>query len=125
MSHCCNLPNPGTRLVDPETGQIDQNWYRLFLSYFQRVGSSDGTKATLGFLGEVRLFAGPTARIPLGWLTCGGASLLRADYPGLFTIIGTTFGAVDGTHFTLPTIGAVVANVIYIIKAAPAAIDDA
>jgi microcystin-dependent protein len=36
------------------------------------------------------------------WLYCNGRSLLRADYPALFTAIGTTFGAADGTHFNVP-----------------------
>ena len=31
-----------------------------------------------------------------------GQSLLRVDYDALFDIIGTTYGAVDGTHFNLP-----------------------
>ena len=35
-------------------------------------------------------------------LLCDGRSLLRTDYPTLFAAIGTKFGAVDGTHFTLP-----------------------
>ena len=50
--------------------------------------------------GGVMQFAGATA--PVGWLVCNGASLLRATYPALFAAIGTTWGAVDGTHFTLP-----------------------
>ena len=50
--------------------------------------------------GGVMQFAGATA--PTGWLVCNGASLLRATYPALFAAIGTTWGAVDGTHFTLP-----------------------
>jgi microcystin-dependent protein len=33
---------------------------------------------------------------------CYGQSLLRTSYPDLFTAIGTTFGAADGTHFSLP-----------------------
>jgi hypothetical protein len=37
-----------------------------------------------------------------GEFACNGASLLRADFPDLFNRIGTTWGAVDGTHFTLP-----------------------
>lgn len=45
-------------------------------------------------------YAGST--VPSGWLECNGASLLRTDYPALFTAIGTTWGSVDGTHFTLP-----------------------
>jgi microcystin-dependent protein len=50
--------------------------------------------------GTVLDFAGTTA--PTDWLMCYGQSLLRTDYPNLFAAIGTTYGAVDGTHFSLP-----------------------
>lgn len=40
--------------------------------------------------------------IPTGWLECNGQSVLRASYPDLFSLIGTTYGAADGTHFSLP-----------------------
>lgn len=50
--------------------------------------------------GEIRTFA--FSAVPASWLRCEAQSLLRADYPDLFTAIGTTFGAADGTHFTLP-----------------------
>lgn len=50
--------------------------------------------------GVIAQFAGATA--PSGWLLCDGSSLLRSAYPDLFAVIGTTYGAVDGTHFTLP-----------------------
>ncbi|WOH61899.1 phage tail protein [Bradyrhizobium sp. BWC-3-1] len=53
-----------------------------------------------GMTGTVLDFAGTTA--PTGWLMCYGQSLLRTDYPNLFDAIGTTYGAADGTHFTLP-----------------------
>jgi microcystin-dependent protein len=39
---------------------------------------------------------------PLGTIPEDGSSLLRASYPGLFSSIGTTYGSVDGTHFTVP-----------------------
>lgn len=39
---------------------------------------------------------------PTGYLECDGSSQLRATYPGLFAVIGTTFGSADGTHFNLP-----------------------
>lgn len=42
------------------------------------------------------------AAVGFGELACNGASLLRTDYPDLFNKINTTWGAVDGTHFTLP-----------------------
>src|SRR6266545_2364861 len=50
--------------------------------------------------GTVFPFAGSAA--PDGWMTCDGASLLRADYVDLFSAIGTAYGAADGTHFNLP-----------------------
>jgi microcystin-dependent protein len=43
-----------------------------------------------------------TATAPAGYLKCDGTSYLRADYPNLFSAIGTTFGSVDGTHFNVP-----------------------
>jgi microcystin-dependent protein len=52
--------------------------------------------------GVVYPFAGSIANIPTGYLLCNGASLLRADYPALFSAIGVVYGAADGTHFSLP-----------------------
>lgn len=53
-----------------------------------------------GMTGTVLDFAGTVA--PAGWLMCYGQSLLRSDYPNLFATIGTTFGAADASHFSLP-----------------------
>jgi len=39
---------------------------------------------------------------PTGYLMCDGASYVRATYPDLFAAIGTTHGAVDGSHFNVP-----------------------
>lgn len=50
--------------------------------------------------GSMIMFCGATA--PPGFLLAQGQSLLRADYPALFGVLGTTYGSVDGTHFTLP-----------------------
>jgi len=51
-------------------------------------------------VGTVQMW--PTNTPPTDWMVCDGASLLRADYAELFAIIGTIYGAVDGTHFNLP-----------------------
>ena len=41
--------------------------------------------------------------VPDGWLECDGSEVLRADYPALFAVIGTTFGVpTDDTKFKLP-----------------------
>lgn len=51
-------------------------------------------------VGTVLPFAGSAA--PTGWHLCDGTSLDRTTYSLLFGVIGTTYGAVDGTHFNLP-----------------------
>lgn len=37
-----------------------------------------------------------------GWLKCDGRSLSRTTYAALFAVIGTSFGSVDGSSFSLP-----------------------
>ena len=51
--------------------------------------------------GMIIPFAG-NGDIPAGFLLCNGASVLRDTYPDLYKVIGTTYGAVDSTHFNLP-----------------------
>lgn len=64
----------------------------------------------LGLTGVTLPFAGTVA--PEGWLMCYGQSLLRDEYPELFAVIGTTYGAADSAHFNLPDLrGRVVAGV--------------
>lgn len=55
--------------------------------------------------GTIVAYGGATA--PTGWVLCDGTSYLRgttsADtYYNLFQAIGTAYGSVDGTHFTVP-----------------------
>jgi microcystin-dependent protein len=48
------------------------------------------------------MFAGTTN--PSGWLLCDGTAVSRTTYAALFTALGTTFGAGDGsTTFNLPS----------------------
>ena len=52
-------------------------------------------------VGEVGFFARNTA--PEGWLKANGAAVSRSTYAALFAVIGTTFGAGNGsTTFNLP-----------------------
>lgn len=54
-----------------------------------------------GQVGVVEAFAGQTP--PAGWLECDGAVVSRTTYANLFAVIGTTYGAGDGsTTFKLP-----------------------
>lgn len=53
--------------------------------------------------GSVSAFAGSSA--PTNWLLCDGSNVSRTTYSDLFAVIGTTFGAGDGsTTFGLPNL---------------------
>lgn len=51
-------------------------------------------------VGFMMMYAG--TKVPEGFMPAQGQNLLRADYPELFKIIGTRFGAADNEHFSLP-----------------------
>lgn len=53
-------------------------------------------------IGEIVAYAGSPSSITSQFLLCDGSSILRADYPDLFNVIGTAYGAVDTSHFSLP-----------------------
>ncbi len=45
----------------------------------------------------------PEPQRQMGWLMCNGSEVARTGYPELFSTIGTTYGAGDGTTtFNLP-----------------------
>lgn len=55
---------------------------------------------TFAQIGTVQMLAGSPDD---GWLVCDGSAVSRATYDRLFAVIGTTFGAGDGsTTFNLP-----------------------
>ena len=54
-------------------------------------------------IGTIFAFAGNN--IPKGYLPCNGSAISRTTYADLFTVIGTTYGAGDGsTTFNLPNL---------------------
>jgi microcystin-dependent protein len=60
-----------------------------------------GAAALVSPSGEIKMW--PTATAPTGFLLCDGSNVSRTIYAALFTVIGTTFGAGDGTTtFTVP-----------------------
>lgn len=60
-----------------------------------------GAAALVSPSGEIKMW--PTATAPTGFLLCTGAAVSRTIYAALFAVIGTTFGAGDGsTTFNLP-----------------------
>ncbi len=68
------------------------------LASWETTGGSSGVPS-----GTVIMFAGAT--MPAGYLLCNGSTVSRATYSALFTAIGTTWGAGDGsTTFNLPNL---------------------
>ena len=67
-------------------------------------------------LGSLQLYAGSV--YPTGWLRSDGTAISRTTYAGLFAIIGTTYGAGDGsTTFNLPNLSSSgTGSPVYIIK---------
>ena len=70
------------------------------------VGTAGGWRSTplpVGGLpaGSIIQWSGSTA--PANWLICDGSAVSRSVYPSLFAVVGTTYGAGDGsTTFNLP-----------------------
>ena len=81
-------------LYKPSVGE--QGWGTLVNENFDKI---DATSIT----GVVQLFAGSSA--PSGWLICNGQAVSRTAYAALFAVIGTTYGAGDGsTTFNVPNL---------------------
>ena len=55
---------------------------------------------TTALLGKVILWFSDV--VPSGFFECDGTSLLRTEYPDLFSEIGVRHGAADENHFNLP-----------------------
>src|SRR6516164_470322 len=66
-----------------------------------------------GLTGVILPFGGTAATVPTGWLLCYGQAISRTVYAALFAVLGTTYGAGDGsTSFNLPDLrGRAVAGV--------------
>jgi microcystin-dependent protein len=63
--------------------------------------------ATVGLLSAGMILAYGASSAPTGWLTCDGSAVSRTTYAALFAIIGTTYGAGDGsTTFNVPDLRA-------------------
>ena len=112
-----NLPvtNGGTGLTSsPTSGQLlignsGGGYTQATLTAGAGVSITNGSGAitiavpTILEPGIVVPYAGATA--PTGWLICDGAAVNRSIYGALFAIVGTTYGAGDGsTTFNLPNL---------------------
>lgn len=100
-----NEANTGRMFIDRYNGMIrimgySSNNYKTLLV----ADANSGVEGNIGKAGMIYSFGGTT--VPEGFLPCNGAVVSRTQYSRLFGIIGTTWGAGDGsTTFKLPTFG--------------------
>jgi len=80
----------------------DNTFYGLAIQGTSSAWAAMSVPSTGSFVptGTILPFAGSAA--PAGYLLCDGSSQVRTTYSALFTVIGTTYGSIDGTHFNLP-----------------------
>ena len=82
-------------LYKPTVGE--NGWGTLVNENFDKIDAASSVT------GSVQLFAGSSA--PSGWLICDGQAISRTTYAALFAVIGTTYGAGDGsTTFNIPNL---------------------
>lgn len=96
---------PGRGVLIPSEGIFDGaiSATKLDPDLLARINAASAAASSAVPTGTVVNFAGATA--PSGWVVCNGAAVPRAasPYTSLFGVIGTTFGAGDGsTTFNLP-----------------------
>ena len=79
----------------------EQSTYAYNGTTLVSVGSGNSGGGDSAPIGQVAIYAGSTA--PDGWLICDGRAVSRTTYSRLFSTIGTTYGAGNGsTTFNLP-----------------------
>ena len=89
--------NLGTAIADQQSSTAEQ------------IASLDNSvSAHVSPVGSIMAFAGTTT--PSYWLVCDGKALAKTTHPGLFDVIGYTYGG-SGTHFNVPNLlGRVIAG---------------
>ena len=79
------------------------------------VCDSDGQQASSnGFVGQVRLFAGP---LPTGTIAANGQSVLVSEYPILNDYLQGRFGTADSAHFNVPNLASPAPGMSYAVVA--------
>lgn len=92
----------------PDTVQAEfENLIARFREIFLKEHNEDGTHITsaaaVNFVPVGGMLDWGTNTAPTGWALCDGSQKSRLTYKGLFDVIGTTYGAGDGsTTFNVP-----------------------
>lgn len=87
--------------IDPTNDPIPAAAIEGLTAAIEAAVSSVFTDGEIASAGDIKATARSTA--PTGWLLCYGQTVSRTTYATLFSAIGTTYGAGDGsTTFALP-----------------------
>jgi microcystin-dependent protein len=87
-------------LIKPEVGASRDSWGSKTNINWDTLDTYVSQSAPIGMIAD---FAGPNA--PSGWLIADGRLISRVTYSNLFAVIGTYYGAGDGsTTFALPSL---------------------
>lgn len=103
MAFGINFPSLNSALVTPG-GHITDQWRRFFYTLWERTGSSSGSAAGAFQIGDVKWTANPV-NTDTNWYVADGSEKSRTIDAALFAIIGTIYGAGNGTTtFNLPNL---------------------
>ncbi|HKI17911.1 MAG TPA: tail fiber protein, partial [Isosphaeraceae bacterium] len=94
------LPIGGGQPIDMSQPALALNYIIAFNGVFPEPGAPVASNQP--YVGEVLPFAGQSFEVPGGWALCSGQLLSIAQYPALFSVLGTTYGGNGVTNFALP-----------------------
>jgi microcystin-dependent protein len=93
-----------SRTADASLRVGDRVWLLQQGPQFIVGGRLSGTDAFTP-IGALMPYAGSSSVVPTGWLACDGTAVNRTTYAALFAVIGTIYGAGNGsTTFNLPNL---------------------
>jgi microcystin-dependent protein len=98
-TNTATLQPSGSDLVDSTGSFVLRGKNEFVTLYSDGVGWNTVSRSPA--VGSITEWSGSTTTIPSGWISCDGSTLTTTGYPGLFAIIGYTFGG-SGSNFILP-----------------------
>lgn len=103
MAFGINFPSLNSPLISPD-GKITDQWRRLFYTLWERTGAGTGAASDTLQIGDVKWTARPVNG-DSNWYLADGSEKSRTIDSALFEVIGTTYGAGNGTTtFNIPNL---------------------